>query len=363
MRPLAAWLLLGSLLRGAPAADRDWAGPLRWVNAHPFHAVFLDTPPLDARIPRRAVFDLRLGHYNTLAMSPNVLTTPAGLALQANALAGLPQTSLDTASLAATAATRPAETFLFADTETTRLDLSWLQPLSDRWALAFEVPLYGHHGGVFDRTIEGFHKTFNFPDLNRSLTPANQTQLVVAHGTDQRVVSGPFEPAFGDLTARWMHLAQPDRSGQPAVLLSGSLKLPTGPASRFLGSGGWDWGLALAASKELGDFRLNATLGHNWHAGWRGLRSVPIRNTWDMHWGAECRFTPNWSILLQFSRLEHALQTASRETFGRPSYNVGLGFAYRSGDQLLLEGGFFENLTEDNNSYDVGLQYRMRWLP
>ncbi|NUQ02073.1 MAG: DUF3187 family protein, partial [Armatimonadetes bacterium] len=131
--------------------------------------------------------------------------------------------------------------------------------------------------------------------------------------------------------------------------------------SRFYGSGGWDWGLGLHLARTMAAFRLTFTAGHNWHAGWTGLASVPIRNTFDFHLGGEYRLARAWSFLGQVSRQEHALWEADRSSFGKPSYQIAAGFAYQRDPNLLLEGAFFENLTEDRNGFDVGLHYRMRW--
>ncbi|NUQ01959.1 MAG: DUF3187 family protein [Armatimonadetes bacterium] len=188
------WIVLPLLLAlsSTRADDWRWAGPLRYPSAHPFQSIFLETPALDPVLPAKGTLDLRLGHYNTQTVSTNTYFTPAGQALLLNTAQGRPQTPLAAASLAATARTRPDQTYLFADTETTRLDLTWLQPLAPGWGVQVEVPFLGHHGGVFDPVIEGFHGAFNFPTLGRNDAPHNRTQLFVARGDDSRFYDGPF---------------------------------------------------------------------------------------------------------------------------------------------------------------------------
>ncbi len=357
-------LLAGLLCYAAAAAEPDvrpWAGPLRWPNAHPFQAIFLDQPALDAVLPADPQWDLRLTHFNTMAYSPNVDSTPAGQALLANAAAGRPQTPLDTASLAASAAARPGETFLFADTETTRLDVSYLHPFGPKWAVGVEVPFIGHHGGVFDKVIEGFHGAFNFPNLGRNHAPVDRVQLFAARGAQSRFYDGPLEPSLGDLVIRGFHAPVLEGPDWPAVALTGALKLPTGPASRFMGSGSLDWGLGLSLAKALGDFRLTFTGGHTWHSRWSGLSGVPIDNTFDAQFGAEYRLNDFWSCSTGLQIQEHPLAHAEPRSFGRTSYGLGVGFSHRAGG-MVIEGGFFENLTEDQNSYDAGLMVRLNWL-
>lgn len=359
---LTLWLLLCGPLAAAPDAGW-WAGPLRFGNLHPFQAIFLDTPALDAAIPRRPTFDARLSQFNTMAVSPNVFTTPAGQALRLNEQLGRPQTLLNTASLAASAAGRPGETFLFADTETTRLDLFWCQPLSRRWAVQTELPLLAHTGGVFDSVFDGFHRAFGFGRLGREDAPRNQVQLFAAHGNQSRSYAGDLQPSVGDAVLRVLCATQIERSRTPGVLASFSVKAPTGPSSRFYGSGGWDWGIGLHLAKTMGDFRVYGSGGHTWHGAWKGFGGTPIANTWDFHLGCEARLSPNWSALVQFSRRENALGLADPSSFGRASWLIGTGFAYRAGRSLVIEGGFYENLCPEAyaNSYDAGLSYRMRW--
>ncbi len=360
-RPSGIALLLW--LSAAASAEDRFGGPLRFVDAHPFHAVFLDVPALDAALPDGPTVDLRLSQWNTLAIAPSVLASPAGALLQNNLANNRPQQELSAPLLAAWAAANPGQTFLFADTETTRLDLTWLQPIDRRWGFQLDLPLLGHHGGVFDDVIAGFHQMFNYPDLGRPYAPVNRTQLMVASGAETRFHGGPFAPSLGDIVVTGLHAPVRENARDPAVMLSAAVKLPTGAASRFAGSGSWDWSLGLHLARTWGDFRGTFSGGHAWHGPWRGLRSVPIRNTFDAQLGLEWSISDNWAVVAQVARREQALATADRRTFGRPAYNLGTGFRWRPRATWLMEGGFFENLTEDQNSYDVGIQYRVRWQP
>ena len=362
------WALIGLVaLRLAAAAapvedEHRWSGPLRWLSAHPFDGIFLDQQPLDGALPRKPVFGFSISHFNTMSLSPNVLGTPAGQALQANSAAHQPQTLLNIPSLLATARATPGEFYYFADTETTRLDFRYTRPVGRQWGWQAEVPVWGHVGGFFDETIEGFHDVFNFPKLNRDLAPHNRVQLVVAHGNDSRAYTGPFEPSLGDIVIRGFHAPLLESPSCPALMLSASVKLPTGPASRFLGSGRWDWGGAVHVAKSLGDFRVNTTVGHTWHGGWSGLPSISTHPTWDVLFGGEYRISNKWTTTMQFAWREHTLKAAAPGLFATPAWTMGVGFSCRAEKSLWLDGAFLENLSAKSRSYDVGLQYQMRWL-
>lgn len=356
----ALWL---ALVVAVPGDGWQWSGPPRYGNAHPFSAIFLATPALDPVLPGGPTWDFGWSHFSTMALSPNVLRTGPGLELLANQAAGRPQTTLDVATLSLIARATPDETYLFADTETSRLDIRYLHPFDPRWGLEVEVPIVGHFGGWFDEVIETFHGAFNFPDLNRGLAPHGQTQLFAARGGQSRSFDGLWSPSLGDIVLRGIHAPVPEGPENPAVALSASLKLPTGPPSRFAGSGSFDFGLAWHLAKRFGDVRLYVSGGHVWHGKWAGLRDVPIANTFDLHLGGEIRFSRQWSAGAQLSRLEQALARANPDTFGRPAYNLAAGFTWQPDQRVHLGFWFLENLTEDNNSYDVGVQSSLRWQP
>jgi len=175
------WLLNLALAAGAPADKADRGGPLRLRNEFPFHAIFLSTPPLDARVPSRRRLDVGLTVANSYATPARTMRTPAGVAWQA---AGTP-TTLDQGALAATALADAANSYYLADVETTRLDLRYTQPISARGLFEVELPIKMHSSGFLDPLIDGWHGLFGFDPAARQFSPDNVEQVFFARGADQ----------------------------------------------------------------------------------------------------------------------------------------------------------------------------------
>jgi hypothetical protein len=358
-------LLLTSAVADAGPTASPWpgTGPLLLPNSSPFHAIFLDAPLVEPRLPSKPRLELFVTHATSMALSPNVLSTPAGQALIANWQARRPQTALDHAGLASAARAAPGQSFLFADTETSRVTLAARVPLSRRWGVSAELPVVAHWGGLFDQVVKGWHRALGFGDLGRSFAPLGRTQIFFARGDQSRFLDGSPQPDLGDLVVRGLYSPWRETRTRPAALLGASVKAPTGAASRFVGSGGWDAGLLGSVGKSWGAWRLLAGGGYTWHGRWAGFSGVPLSPSADGHLALECRLDRRWSLLGQFSYQEHALARAARDTFGRGSLRLGLGGHYQVDDGLLMELAFSENLREDQSTEDIGIQGGVHWTP
>lgn len=359
-------LLLGALVvRVAPAADDDapWqgSGRLTMPNHHPFASIFLDAPLLDARLPRRPRFAVHATESSTMTLSPNIKATPSGAALVAAWEAGRPQQPLNVVSLKQFAGTHPRETYLFADAETTTVTLDYTVPFSRRWGLAVEVPLVTHWGGLFDSAIADFHQTFGFGSLGRQYAPGNYTQLCVAQGQQSRFCGGQRSPLLGDLTLRGLYAPLRETRRVPGLLLAANLKAPTGAASEFAGSGGWDVGGCATLGKTWGRWRAEVAAGYSVHSRWSGLSNVPLSNTFDLHLCGEYKVDDEWAILTQLSRTENALRHASPETFGRHSWRLGAAARAMVGRRVRVEMAFVDNVAENDNTEDASIQTSLRW--
>lgn len=347
------YLLLALLVAG-PLDEGDAGGPPRLANHLPFASLFLSTPPLDARIPSRRRFEVRFGATSTFAW-------PDHVAAGATGQAHLPGTPLDLAALAAEAAADPAATLYFADAETARLDLLFTQPLGRRALLEVEVPLLTHSGGWMDGIIESWHRAFGMADLGRPDFPAGSGQLAYFHGGDAFAAAGQLGPALGDVTVRG--LGQFRRGGATAWALSGAVKLPVGAPSKLAGSGTWDAGLGLHLTRAWSRGLLHATVGANVHGGWRGMPSVDVRPSADLHLGYEYRVDGHWSWLAQVSLYGSPLRLRESDSLDNPASLYALAARFRDGDRWELEWGFVENIANHANTHDFGLYSRVRFWP
>lgn len=345
-----------------PANVDDVSGPLRLRNEFPFQILFLSTPPLDARVPARKRLDVTVVSANTIALPNTTSGSAEGVRIGAAAAAGNPQ-PLDFGAVVAEAAGRPGETFYVADTETWKLGFVYTHPFGRRWLLEVEAPLYAHGGGFLDEVNEGWHTIFGLPDVGRSLFPYNLSQIGYARDGSVRYAYGQSGPGLGDVTLRGLHNLGPERGLLPELAVSGAVKLPTGDTSSFLGSGTWDAGVGLHLTKQFGQSWLYGTMGYNWHGGWRGMPTVPVRNSLDGHLGYEFRVSKEWSVVGGVSVYGSPLRAAESQSVNNPATNYGLAARYNDGTDFELEWGFIENIARNNNTHDFGLYSRIRFWP
>jgi len=349
-------LLLNLALAGAtPPNAADLGGPLRLRNEFPFAAIFMSTPPLDARIPARRRLDVELTVANTYATPSRTTYSPAGLAWQASPT----PTTIDQASLAATALADATHNYYLADVETTRLDLRFTQPLGRRGLFEVELPVKMHSSGFLDPVIDGWHGLFGFDPAARPNSPDNAQQVFFARGGDVLALGGQSGPALGDLTVRGLAQLSPVSRGWPAVAVSAAAKLPTGAASRLMGSGGLDVGAGLHLTHEAGPVTLHGTAGLNHHSAWRGMASVPVGDSLDLHGGLELRLSRRWSALAQLSLYGSPFVDSDTKGIGSAASCYGLGARYNTG-ACQLEAGWVENIVRSNSSHDFGLYAKAR---
>ncbi|MBI2298794.1 MAG: DUF3187 family protein [Armatimonadetes bacterium] len=352
-------LLLAALCAFTPDNQADVGGPLRLRNEFPFQTIFLSTPPLDARIPRRARLDISLGVYNSFGY---ILGPGATQQINSNNAAGNPQ-PVSLGQVFADAAARPASTYYIADVETTKLDVLFSQPFGRRWMLEVEAPFYYYSGGWMDPVVSFWHHGFGLNNGNRQLFPDNSGELAIAHGTNRLGYQGDGGIGIGDLTLRGVRQLTPAAHGWPAVALSGAVKLPTGSVRKIQGSGCWDTGLGLHFTQQSGQSWFYGTLGYNFIGGWRGMPGVPTRNTVDTQFGYEYRVSPRWSCLAAFGLYDHPIETAEPKSVGSLATVVSLGARYTDQRNVEMEWGFVENIVRNSNTHDFGLYARVRFWP
>lgn len=356
-----ATLVAAALCAFTPPNMDEVGGPLRLRNEFPFQMIFLSTPPLDARIPKRKRLEVELKALNTIAPD-QVIDTNAGAQMVAASQAGNPQ-PIDFGAVLAESATRPGRTFYIADTETWKLGFVYSHPFGERWLLEVDAPIYAHGAGFLDPIIKGWHNAFGFPYDGRPLVPESESQVGFAR--DGRGISfgGQQGPGIGDITVRGLYNAVAQRDWWPTTSISAALKLPTGDVSSLFGSGTWDGGLGLHVTRQYGQSWLYGTLGYNFHGGWRGMSQVPVRNSFDAHLGYEYRVSSEWSVVGGLSYYGSPIEASEAKSVNNPATNYGLAARFSDGKRFELEWGFVENLFRNNNTYDFGLYSRVRFWP
>jgi hypothetical protein len=172
--------------------------------------------------------------------------------------------SLDVSSVYAVE--RTATESIVLDGETWRYGLSLRYGLLPGLEAAVELPVYQYGGGVLDSFIIGWHDTFGLPQGGRDSAPKNRLLYRYTKNGVTRFLVDDSGAGIGDLSlsAGWQ-LYRSEGPSPAAVALRGSVKLPTGSASRLTGSGSTDFALSVAAGKRfpvsIGETSLYGSLG------------------------------------------------------------------------------------------------------
>ena len=241
---------------------------------------------------------------------------------------------------------------LIVDAETREARLTIGRSWSSGFAAQVQIPYRYTGGGVLDSAIDSWHDFFGLPQGTRAFSP--QDRIRIAYGRGNTVIFDVRTPqtGLGDISLDFGRSLHSTDSG--AVAAWASIKLPSGDADRFTGSGATDASLAIAAEHRLGenwsafgqagvawlgegerlaarqrDFAWSALAGIGWRA-WRGLE---LKAQLDAHsavfdeaeldflgeafvltFGGDYRFASGWQLDLAVSE-DIAVESASDVVF------------------------------------------------
>ncbi len=339
-------LILG--FSGDPAFSQSPAtGPFMQRDQFPVRMLFLGLrPETGDLLPRRSIqWAVQFDYANTYAS-----TLPVGDTLIA-----------DDYYRAA-----PADEYrLFVDTESLRLsvDLDWR--IASRLQVGVTLPFLKHGGGFLDGVVEGFHGAFNLSNGGREWAPQNDYGVFVVR--DRRfwirsVESADFRP--GDLVVR---MKTPlNRGGEQVVMaIAGALKLPTGSLETLTGSGGWDFQAAFFATwrpdRPKRDMIFHANLAHSRLGRPTHGEGFPLRSITTLVLAFEYRTTGRLAALLQTQVNIGPFPSSRLGPLNRTAIEATAGVRYALSESLSLDAGLTENLSQYQNTPDVGLHVGIVW--
>ncbi len=349
-RALAASLLfsmaVGLLFLASPTYAQTLAGgPFMQRDQFPIRMLFLGLRPEPGDLlPRHAVrLAVRMDYANTYAS-----TFPVGDPLVA-----------DDYYRAA-----PANEYrLFVDSETLRasVDLDWRA--ATRLQFGMTLPFLKHGGGFLDGVIEEFHYLFRLSNGGREWSPRNDYGMFVVR--DHRFwIMSTESPAFrpGDLVLR---VKTPLNSGNGAFVLSlaGAVKLPTGNLETLTGSGGLDFQASLFGTWRPKDesILLHGNLAHT-RLGRPSLgEGFPLRPITTLMLAFEYRTTRRLATLVQAQVNIGPFPGSDLGPLDRTAFEITAGVRYATSESVSLDIGVTENLSQYQNTPDVGLHAAIAW--
>jgi hypothetical protein len=182
---------------------------------------------------------------------------------------------------------------LVVDAETREARVTIGRSWSNGFAAQLQLPYRYTGGGVLDSAIDSWHELFGLPEGTRAFSPQDRVRIAYASGNTIAFDVQSSQAGVADISLDFgRSLSSTDSTAAAAWL---SIKLPSGDAERFTGSGATDVALAIAAQHRLGenwsafgqagvawlgegerlaarqrDFAWSALAGIGWRA-WRGL--------------------------------------------------------------------------------------------
>ena len=170
---------------------------------------------------------------------------PARLASDSWSLA----TDLNWASTALTQRSGTQQLIVDAEIREARLTIgrSW----SNGFAAQLELPYRYTGGGVLDDAIDSWHDFFGLPEGERATMRADRIRVAYARDGEVLLDADSSAEGLGDLSLDFGRTLLATTSSAAALWLS--IKLPTGDADRFTGSGATDVSLAIAGDHRLGE--------------------------------------------------------------------------------------------------------------
>lgn len=336
----AVILAIGTFIPTPVAAQHQAFGPFEVRDQFPIKLLFLSLRPEGAALlPEGAMrLSTRFAYANTYAV-----TRPIGDPRQP--LAYYQDAPLD-------------EYRLFVDAEVLRLavDLDWR--VSYRWQFGAEIPLIIQTGGFLDSTIEGFHRLFRLSNGGREETPRNDYGVFVTRLGRFRVAHDRAPPIrFGDLVLRVKSPLFSGRGRWPVVSLHGAIKLPTGRFKHLTGSGGVDTQVALFVLKSAG-----RTLAFHYNAAYTflgqpsGHYGFPVRSIASHMLAIEYLATSRLSVITQILANTSLFPKGRLGPLDRTAYEINAGIKYALTPATLFEISLIENLSQYQNTPDIGLQ-------
>ena len=182
---------------------------------------------------------------------------------------------------------------LIVDAETREARVTIGRSWSSGFAAQVQIPYRYTGGGVLDSAIDSWHELFGLPQGSRAFSPQDRVRIAYASGNTVFFDVQSSQAGLADISLDFGRSLTSTAATAATAWLS--IKLPSGDADRFTGSGATDVSLAIAAEQRLGenwsafgqagvawlgegerlpdqqrDFGWSALAGIGWRA-WRGL--------------------------------------------------------------------------------------------
>lgn len=338
---------------------QQWShtGLLRGRDLTPFGLYRLDMLPAhtaDAEVGTWT-FEIQYGYQNTFVMSENV----RDFLEQRNAgrIALRPE---DAAAILAL----PGDAY-YVDGEVGYADLVIQRRFSEYWSAYATIPYITYGKGLLDSTIESFHDNFGFSQQGRDLVARNRFQIVYDVGGSQFAqLDRGGAGGFGDPVLGIRYSLPQPRFGWD-VVVEFAAKIAVDGERFLLSTGRNDYGAQITLQRRLGKTGRHALYLSGSGVYYAGGPEVPTDSSEIIPTiviGYSYGLTQRTSIILQGYASKSAVQDTSLEELKEEKYQLSVGVQAR-GRNVLWNFAITENISNFNNTPDIGLQMGIAYMP
>ncbi len=246
-------------------------------------------------------------------------------------------------------AAREAGEFIVLDGESYRLNFALRYGLSGDWSIGIDLPLVHQAGGFLDSPIREWHSLLGVSNDNRAGEDDRLSFVYERDGVRRFETTGP-STGIGDVQlSAQRRVASPWQADNPLVV-SFSVKLPSGDAAKLHGSGATDvavaahWSRIAAGGRYSPDVYLRGGVllpGDSDVFGGATNDAVAF-GTAALRWQATTRLAALVQLDLQSAYIDSEL-----DELGGATVQLGVGGRVRTGADASLDLAIIEDLVGD----------------
>jgi len=327
-------------------------GPFQTRNQFPINLQFLSFNADDAFTLKKNDFQISLNynHSNTFAQSSGILNNlpvsnnridlTSDLSRQLEGTDGNPNRFL-------------------IDSGIGRTTVNFKYGLSDRFTLELDIPIMAFQGGFLDTPIEMIHQFAGFPYANRSMLNTNTSQMFFSgQKRDLFYSADDFGgPGLGDIVLIANGQLYKSQIQGFALATRIALKLPTGNYRYLRGSGSFDYGFGLNATKKLRNSFISSNISWVIPGEWKLMPEIQINPFYSWILAYEYLWGNRLSLILQNQVQSSYFGKEIHPEISKAIFEWTAGFKYDIGDGFRLSFAITENYIYHNNTADFGFYF------
>ncbi|MFK8018874.1 MAG: DUF3187 family protein [Pseudomonadales bacterium] len=250
----------------------------------------------------------------------------------------------------------------FIDGESSSVTLSYRRALSDRLVIGAELPLLSHQTGFMDSFVEGWHRTFGFPNGRRDEFARDQLRYSISTPNGS-IDLNSSATGLGDIAL----LAQYKLHDAGTSRLTGQLRVevPSGDSDELLGSGSVDVAIGgLYANSQLlsaVDAHFNAGAGILFPGDSDLLPELQKNTVFYANATLARRLFKDWLTVKLQLEAHTALYDTNIKALGSTSVQFSFGAGLRLSKRWIMNIAMSEDIavrTAPDFTVLLGLEYR-----